>query len=359
MPEGRGPGPLALLVCAALLLGACEALLLPQAGASPSYPVDTAAPARQRQAQELADLGRQGVVRIVAGAATGSGAFLGDDRVLTVAHLLAATGTATVWFGGRAVGAARVIQADPEDDLVILSVAGLSAAGARTIPWGESAGLRVGDLLVGLSAPTSAAVAGTAGVVLALRGTGASDLIDTDAALGPAAAGGPVLNDRGELVAIAGVLPPGESARTAAVAFDTARSFVEAVQAGVGATEDRGPRALAPAVVARFFALIDARDYPSAWAMLAPRWQAQQPYEDFARGFAELRGVRFTPADAERRSAVVARVRGTVEASVPSTSGPGLARSTYTGFYDVGYRGGRWLLLTGALELSGRVLLRG
>lgn len=364
MDEGGRIGPSVLLACAALLLSGCDALLLPQPSPTPAYPIDTVAPARQRRADELARSARLGVVRLgVVGTAAGSvgaGAYLGGDRVLTAAHLLPAVGTLVASFDGRAIGPASLVRADPADDLAVLSVPGLDAASPQALPWGEARALRIGDPIVALSDPTGSAVIGTAGVVLALRRMDTADVLETDASLSPGAAGGPLVNDRGELVGIGGVHLPGEPARSFAISATTVRSFIDAVQAGVGSTEASSARAIAPGIVSRFFALVDAGDYKSAWLMLEPEWRARQPYEDFARGFADFRQVRFTPADTAQGSVVVARVRGTVEASGPSPLDPRLTtRSTFTGYYDVGYRGGQWLLLAGALELSGRSLLRG
>lgn len=353
-----------LLACAALLLSGCETWLLPQPSPTPAHPIDSAAPARQRRADEIARSARLGVVQLgVAGSAAGgvgAGAYLGGDLVVTAAHLVPAVGALVASLDGRAIGPASLVRADPVYDLAVLSVPGLAAASPLPLPWGDARALRVGDAIVALSDPTGTAVIGTAGVVLALRRTDAAEIVETDASLAPGAAGGPLVNDRGELVGIGGVRLPGEPARSFAVSSTTARSFIDAVQAGVGSTEASSARAIAPGVVSRFFELVDAGDHKSAWLMLEPEWRARQPYEDFARGFADFRRLRFTPAGTAQRSIVIARVRGTVEALGPSPLDPRLTtRSTFTGYYDVGYRGGQWVLLAGALELSGRSLLRG
>jgi S1-C subfamily serine protease len=117
---------------------------------------------------------------------------------------------------------AEVLAAAPCEDLALLHVEGLE--GRRSIPLGRQADVQQGDQVVALGYPASASggesLTSTAGVVSSVHTplrTPAPDqphftnLVQTDAALGPGNSGGPLVGDGGRLVGINTILFAGSA----------------------------------------------------------------------------------------------------------------------------------------------------
>jgi S1-C subfamily serine protease len=151
---------------------------------------------------DVAELGRLGTVQLRVPDGTGSGAYIGGDEILTAAHVVAGARTISVWYGDIPVGTATITRIDVARDLALIRVAGLVSRGARALKWGDSSLLKAGDELVALGYPADLPLTVKVGVVSGLRFDAGVDLIQTDASLNPGMSGGPVLNDRGELVGI-------------------------------------------------------------------------------------------------------------------------------------------------------------
>lgn len=176
---------------------------------------------------DVAAIGKLSTVQIVQGNTLGSGVYLGNDQVLTAAHVIPTTAAILVSFNERSVGAARIVRRDESDDLALLSVPGLQSSGARPITWGDSMVLREGDALVALGYPVGLPLSVKVGVVSGLRVDGGTNLIQTDASLNPGMSGGPVLDSAGRLVGITDFGSARYPGLNFAVASTTARDFVE------------------------------------------------------------------------------------------------------------------------------------
>ena len=118
---------------------------------------------------------------------------------------------------------------DPDTDLGVLRVNGLSRDTLCHAPLGRSADLRRGEIAIAIGNPLGFEHTVTAGIVSALgRSMRAStgrlipDVIQTDAALNPGNSGGPLLNSRGEVVGVNTAIIPGAQAMCFAVAIDIA-----------------------------------------------------------------------------------------------------------------------------------------
>ena len=166
-------------------------------------PVLTAEPALEplaaAAAAMAAELARvtvevRGRGRGAGGAAVGAGVIWHPDGlILTNAHV--AHGDVTVVLADGRPRSARLVARDPRRDLAALVV---DATGLPAAPIGDSAALRVGELVLAVGNPLGLVRALSAGLVHAVG----PRAIHADLRLAPGNSGGPLADARGRVVGL-------------------------------------------------------------------------------------------------------------------------------------------------------------
>ena len=136
----------------------------------------------------------------------GSGSIIDAAKglILTDYHVIQGAEKITVALSDGRSFEARVLGTDDESDIAVIKI---DASGLTELPFGDSAGLHVGDYVVAVGNPFGLGHTVTHGIISALGRTGVKTdtfegYIQTDAAINPGNSGGPLLDLEGRIVGI-------------------------------------------------------------------------------------------------------------------------------------------------------------
>src|SRR5437763_13466041 len=164
------------------------------------------------EASLLVEALRRSVVLVQDGRGHGSGLIWESEGLIVTNHHVVAHERAHVEMTSGERYTAAVVARDPRNDLALLRVP------ARDLPapaLGDSAALRVGELIIAVGNPFGVRGTASLGIVSAVgnrtwMGRAQRELVQADVSLAPGSSGGPLADAGGAVVGIASmVLSPG------------------------------------------------------------------------------------------------------------------------------------------------------
>jgi serine protease Do len=135
----------------------------------------------------------------------GSGVIVSPDgHVLTNNHVIEQADEIKVLLSDKRTYKAKLIGSDPKTDVAVIKI---EATNLPVLPWGDSAHLQVGEMVLAVGNPFGLNQTVTMGIISAVGRANMGivdyeDFIQTDAAINPGNSGGALVNLKGELVGI-------------------------------------------------------------------------------------------------------------------------------------------------------------
>lgn len=131
----------------------------------------------------------------------GSGFVVSEDGLIVTNHHVAGGATSAVvrFKDGREVFDVEVVAEDPANDLALLRVKAPGLKPVRLAPAGE---VPVGSAALAIGSPLGLDFTLTSGIVSAHRELQGTSMLQMQTAIAPGSSGGPLFNDRGEVVGV-------------------------------------------------------------------------------------------------------------------------------------------------------------
>jgi hypothetical protein len=175
------------------------------AGSKPQAPVAVATSSSVApRALTIADIAARvlpAVVTIRTGQSLGTGFVVRSDGwIATNLHVITGGPRVRITLRDeREFEVVELLAASPEHDLALVRV---EARGLRTVPLGDSQAMRPGDPVVAIGNPLGLEDTVSNGLVSARRRINGSEVLQVSAPIAAGSSGGPLLNERGEVVGV-------------------------------------------------------------------------------------------------------------------------------------------------------------
>ncbi len=152
--------------------------------------------------EEIISRSLPSVVRVETPTGLGSGFYVAPGVIVTNAHVVNTNTTVAVRHASGTVVQGTVFSSSRGFDLAIVKVPPVAESGAP-LPIGSALRARPGREIVALGSPLGLQNTVTRGIVSAVRQSGPVMLVQTDAAINPGNSGGPLLDNAGQVIAVA------------------------------------------------------------------------------------------------------------------------------------------------------------
>ena len=131
----------------------------------------------------------------------GSGFFVRNGQVATNLHVIkgASRGYAKLVSQKTKYDIEGITAVDAERDLVILKI---SVPGAQAIPFGDSDVVQVGSPIYAVGNPRGLEGTFSQGIISSIRNVGTDKFLQLTAPISPGSSGGPVLNNKGQVIGV-------------------------------------------------------------------------------------------------------------------------------------------------------------
>lgn len=131
----------------------------------------------------------------------GSGFFVRNNQVVTNLHVVSGAARGYVKLVGKKTkyNIEGITAVDKARDLVILKV---SALGTQRIPLGDSDMVQIGESIYAVGNPRGLEGTFSQGIISSIRNVGTDKIFQLTAPISPGSSGGPVLNNKGEVIGV-------------------------------------------------------------------------------------------------------------------------------------------------------------
>lgn len=197
--------PLLLTVCVLGVVSCAGTTTVParQAPTSRALPSQAAPVHAPLTPADVAARAMPSIVTVRTGPGLGTGFVVRPDGwIATNFHVIASGGRITVTTGdARVFEVVEVLASSPEHDLALVRV---DAAGLASLTLGDSDAVRPGDPVVAIGNPFGLEDTVSNGLISAVRTFHeGSEVLQISAPIAPGSSGGPIFNDRGEVIGVA------------------------------------------------------------------------------------------------------------------------------------------------------------